>query len=96
MSEILADKENTRKKLRAIVKHAYENVRFYHREFDSAKMKPSDIKTADDLGKLPIITKSEVQKNFDQFIARGVKIDKCRTARTSDRTRSKSNKEKRN
>lgn len=74
------------KKLRAIVKHAYENVKFYHQKFDSARIKPNDIKTVEDLGKLPIITKSEVQKNFNQFVARDVRIDKCRIAHTSGST----------
>lgn len=74
------------KKLRAIVKHAYENVRFYHQEFDSAGIKPNDIKTVEDLDKLPIITKPDIQKNFHAFVAKGVRIEKCFVDHTSGST----------
>lgn len=74
------------KKLRAIMKHAYENVKFYHQKFDSERIKPKDIKTMEDLRKLPIITKSEVQENFNQFVAKDVRIDRCRIAHTSGST----------
>lgn len=74
------------KKLRAIVKHAYENVKFYHQKFDSERIKPNDIKAVEDLRKLPIITKSEVQENFNQFVAKDVRIDRCRITHTSGST----------
>ncbi len=74
------------KKLRANVKHAYENVRFYHQKFDSVRIKPDDIKTVDDLDKLPIITKSDIQKNFHEFIAKDVRIEKCHLDHTSGST----------
>jgi len=74
------------KKLRAIVKHAYKNVRFYHQKFDSVGIKPNDIKTAEDLNKLPVTTKSDIQNNFHEFIANGVRIDKCHIDHTSGST----------
>lgn len=51
------------RKLRAIVKYSYENVEFYHRRLDVLGLKPDDIKTTDDLRKLPITTRSDIQKN---------------------------------
>jgi phenylacetate-CoA ligase len=74
------------KKLRAIIKHAYDNVKFYHQIFDSIGIKPEDIKTAQDLSKLPIITKVDIQKNFLRFVARGVNLAKCEKYRTSGST----------
>ena len=41
-------------RLRALVKRAYENTVFYRRKFDEAKVKPEDIKTLEDLQKLPL------------------------------------------
>lgn len=75
------------KKLRAIVKHAYENVEFYHRKFNSSNLKPSDIKTVQDLKKIPITTKQEVQENYPNgIVARGVDFRKCKKYRTSGST----------
>jgi len=64
-----------RKKLRKIVKYAYENVYFYHKKFDRANVKPDDIRSIADLVKIPVTTKDEIHaslpvelvaKNFDQ------------------------------
>lgn len=73
--------------LRAIIKHAYENVSFYRQKFDSAGVHPEDIKTVEDLPKLPITTKQEVKENFPgRIVARGVDISKCWLPHTSGST----------
>ena len=41
------------KKLQALVKHAYENVPYYRRLFKRIGLKPDDIKTKEDLIKIP-------------------------------------------
>jgi len=66
------------RKLRAILKHAYENVPLYRQKFASAGVHPEDIKTVADLPKLPITTKQEVRDNFpDRIVANGVDTGKC-------------------
>jgi len=57
------------KKLRALVKHAYENVPYYHHTFRVLNLKPDDIKSKDDLQKVPILTKEMIRKNFSDLIA---------------------------
>jgi len=80
-------RELQNKKLRAIIRHAYENVPFYRQKFDSAGVRPEDIKTAGDLPKLPITTKQEVKENFpDRIVAKGVDISKCWLPHTSGST----------
>ena len=75
------------RKLRAIVKHAYENVPYYYRLFNSARVKPEDIKTKEDLIKIPITTKKVLQKlPISDRVARGVDISKCVKCRTSGST----------
>jgi phenylacetate-CoA ligase len=74
------------KKLRAIVKHAYYNVEYYHRQFNSLGLKTGDIKTVEDLQKLPIITRDEVQKHNHELISRNVEIGKCKDHVTSGTT----------
>lgn len=51
--------------LRKIVKYAYNNIPGYRRNFDEAKVKPEHIRTKDDLCKLPITTREELQNNKD-------------------------------
>ena len=75
-----------KKKLRAIIKHAYHNVPFYHKIFDSLNVKPDDFKTVDDLSKLPVITKSQVKCAGSDIIARNVDINNCRKFTTSGST----------
>ena len=56
--EDLQDIQN--RKLRHIIDYSYRNVRFYRDLFNSVNVKPSDIKTVDDLSKLPIIDKKMI------------------------------------
>jgi phenylacetate-CoA ligase len=57
------------KRLRQLIIHAYNNVKYYRKLFDSLGIKPSDIKTKKDLKKLPILTKKIIQKNHDDLRA---------------------------
>ena len=59
----LEDFQNQR--LRKIIKYAYDNVPGYREKFIKAKLKPEDIKTKDDLWKIPITTREELQNNKD-------------------------------
>ena len=59
--------EYQNEKLRKVIKCAYENVPFYRRIFMERGLKPFDIRTKDDLQKLPIINKNIVQGNLYDF-----------------------------
>jgi phenylacetate-CoA ligase len=48
-------------RLRAMVRHAYTHSRFYHEKFNTAGLRPDDIRTSADLVHLPPTTKSELQ-----------------------------------
>ena len=50
-------------RLRKIVNHAYKHIPGYHAKFVQANVKPADIQTVDDLYKLPITTREEIQDN---------------------------------
>lgn len=73
------------KRLGAIIKHAYSNIEFYRRKFKIANVKPDDIKTVQDLPKIPVTTKSELRNAFRaQTIVDGkIDLSKCHLARTS-------------
>jgi phenylacetate-CoA ligase len=66
-------KEYQNEKLKALIKHCYENVPYYRMVMDQNKLKPSDIKSVDDLYKLPILTRDDVKKNYQKLIATNFK-----------------------
>lgn len=67
-----------RKRLRAILKHAYENVPLYHEKFCSVGVKPDDINSMEDLSKLPFVTKKEVKNGMpEKVIAKGYDVNEC-------------------
>ncbi|MDR3217316.1 MAG: phenylacetate--CoA ligase [Clostridiaceae bacterium] len=51
-------------RLKALVKRVYENVQHYRAKMDAVKLKPSDIKSIDDLHKLPYTTKADLRANY--------------------------------
>jgi len=46
------------------VQHAYDNVPFYNKKLNEAGIKPTDIKSLDDLSKLPFTTKNDMRDNY--------------------------------
>jgi len=59
------------KNLRALLKHAYDTVPYYHRVFRERGLSPSGIKSVNDLVKLPVLTKADVRNNFGDLVSRG-------------------------
>jgi len=74
------------KKLREVIKYAYENVSYYNRLFRQHKIKPEEIKTAEDLKKIPILDKLELRDNLKDFISGKVDKKKCKIKSTSGST----------
>ncbi|WP_355661359.1 phenylacetate--CoA ligase PaaK [Halomonas salifodinae] len=52
------------KRLQWSLKHAYDNVPFYRQAFDQAGIHPEDIRSLEDLGKLPFTTKADLRDNY--------------------------------
>lgn len=66
----LKDWQNER--LSGIIKHAYTEVPYYQRRFAEHGVNPQDIRTQDDLHKLPVLTRKEIVDNFGDLVARNV------------------------
>ena len=47
-----------------MVNNAYEHVPFYRRKFDEMGLKPGDIHSIDDIGKLPFTVKTDLRDNY--------------------------------
>ena len=72
------------RKLRRIIKHAYENVPYYRKLFDLAGIRPEDIKTARDLTKIPITTRLQLQQlPPEEIVAKGVDLNNCKKITTA-------------
>ena len=52
------------KRLRLLLEHAYQHVPYYHNIFSTRGLKPQDIKTMNDLRKLPILTKKDIRDHY--------------------------------
>jgi phenylacetate-CoA ligase len=52
------------RKLREQVKHCYEHSSFYKKSFDSVGLKPEDLRSLDDLTKIPFTVKADLRDNY--------------------------------
>ncbi len=73
-------------RLRKMVSHAYNYVPFYHRKFRELGLYPSDIKSTDDLKKLPIIRKDQIRRRQKEMISNGFVLDQLKKLSTSGST----------
>jgi len=74
------------KKLKAIIKYAYDYIPYYHKLFKTSKFKPEDLKETDDLKKIPITTKKDVQSNYPNIFPREIDVSKHEVYCTSGST----------
>lgn len=75
------------KKLRAIIKFAYQGVPFYHKKFDALGIKPYHIRTVEDLRKIPPTTKFDIQNaDVSEVVANNVDLHHCIRYTTSGST----------
>jgi phenylacetate-CoA ligase len=51
-------------KLRRLIRHAYHHVGYYRERMEALGLTPEDIKTLDDLAKLPLLGKADVRENL--------------------------------
>ncbi len=65
----LKEIENIRdKKLERLINSAYYNLVFYRSIFDKLNIDPKDIKTIDDLKRLPVLSKRDILENEEELI----------------------------
>jgi phenylacetate-CoA ligase len=53
-----------------LIRYAYENVPFYRDRWQSLGITPDDIRSRQDLMKLPVLTKEDVRQNLDRLLSR--------------------------
>lgn len=86
LSPRLQRKRCERRLIRAI-RHAYKHVPFYRRKYDEAGVDIDSIRSAEDIKRLPFVTKDEIRENFpDGIVARGINREACFYSATTGST----------
>jgi len=61
------------KKLKYIINHAYEKIPYFHNLLKNNNLKPSDIKSINDLVKIPIQRRETLKNNLDELFSKSCK-----------------------
>ena len=75
-----------RRRLRATVDHAYEHVPYYRETMRRLGLTPADIARAEDIARLPLIERDELQRDPEYFVSRALPAEKRLEVRTSGST----------
>lgn len=73
-------------RLVAFIYHCYNTVPFYNKRFKELHLHPEDFSSLDDLPKLPIMTKQEVQDNYCDLVSSAIPKYQHIVAHTSGTT----------
>jgi phenylacetate-CoA ligase len=74
------------KKLQSVIRYAYDKVPFYNKRMKESGIRPEEIKSKDDLNKIPIIRKAEIRENLDEIISKDFDVKSLRMMSTSGST----------
>lgn len=80
--EKIASIQNT--KLQTLIHYSFNNIKYYKEIFEQTGIRPEQIRTTEDLRKIPILTKEELRNRFWDFLPR--QLPPCRVSRTSGST----------
>jgi len=69
-----------------LIRYAYQEVPYYRELFDRVGLKPSDIKSKEDLHKIPVLTRKDVHENSQKLIAANYPLNKLIHGHTSGTT----------
>lgn len=73
-------------KIRKLIRHCYENVPYYRQIMDERGLHPGSIQSEKDLSKLPVLTKSDVRRNWAQLRAKNIADNQITIASTAGST----------
>ncbi len=79
-------REYQSERLRLVVAHAYETVPYYRELWDREGVRPSDVVSIDDIGKLPVLTREALIANRERLLSSKADRRGLRMATTSGTT----------
>jgi len=66
------------KRISSLVRRAYGQVPLYREKYDAAGFTPADLRSWDDFGRIPTVTKAELVEGFpDRVLARDTPLERC-------------------
>ena len=75
------------RKLRKLIRHAYDKVPYYRELFNSNKIEPQDIQTLKDLETIPLTSKKQLQDlALEDKLSEGIDPLRCKSFSTSGTT----------
>lgn len=72
--------------LAKVIAYSYRHVPYYRRVMDERGLKPQDIRSADDLVKLPVLTKQDIKDNFSSLLSDEYDLKTVKKGHTSGTT----------
>jgi phenylacetate-CoA ligase len=61
---------------KSLVTHAYETCPYYRRKYREAGIHPGDLRSRDDIGRIPILTKEEIQEHRAEMVSSKYSVDR--------------------
>ena len=72
--------------MRKLIRHAYANVPYYKRVLDAAGLTPDNVREAQDLRRIPCLTKDAIKANFEEMVAKNASRSRLSVMGTSGTT----------
>ena len=76
-------KQDQARRVRAAVAHAYSFVPYYHDIMGKLGLRPTDFRVAEDLRKLPVLRRDQVQRDPEYFVSKVEPLDRHLRIRNS-------------
>lgn len=73
-------------RFKKLLMHAYDNTDYYNESIRTRGITPDDIKSLDDLCRLPVLTKDDIRANKERMAARNIRKEKLIPKKTSGST----------
>lgn len=74
------------RKLKALLRHAYENVSYYHKVFRNNSFRPTDFNRLEDMQRIPILKRSSLRLKPEELLARNIRKRQLHARATSGTT----------
>ena len=73
-------------KFKIMITHCYDNVPYYRKLFDEINLKPSDLRSLEDINRIPVLTREQVKNNLFSLTARNIPENQRLNRNTSGTT----------
>jgi phenylacetate-CoA ligase len=75
------------RKLKRLIRHAYQKVPYYKELFDSVNINPEDVRDVEDLKNIPATSRQTLSNlKIEEITAHGIDLGQCRASATSGTT----------